>query len=78
MSVFLELANSTYAGYKILLSRISYISMINYNNKLKEFYLELGYDSKEFSKFVLSFPTEEEASQRQQEIINILEEFYSR
>jgi len=77
MNTILELSNSTYTGYQIILSRISYISRIIYNNKLKEYYFELGYESREFSKFILSFSSEKEAEKKRSGIISTLNEYYS-
>ncbi len=72
MSKLFELTNSTYSGYQLFVARIEYLSKIGYSNKLKEYYFDIGYDSHEFSKFTLSFTTEEEAKIKRDEIIALV------
>lgn len=77
MTAIFRLTHSTYKGYDLLINRITYISMIGYSNKLKEFYFDIGYESKEFSKFTLSFSTEAEALSKREEILEKLNKYHS-
>lgn len=76
MKSLYELTNSTYSGYNILIPRITYLSKVGYNTKLKEYYLDIGYESQEFSKFTLSFGNEEEAEKKRYDIIKAIESYY--
>lgn len=76
MKSLYELTNSTYSGYNILIPRITYLSKVGYNTKSKEYYLDIGYESQEFSKFTLSFGNEEEAEKKRHEIIKAIESCY--
>lgn len=77
MTSIFRLTHSTYKGYDLLISRITYISMIGYSNKLKEYYFDIGYESKEFSKFTLSFSIEAEALSKREEILEKLNKYHS-
>ncbi|MCK4695417.1 MAG: hypothetical protein KAT74_06630 [Candidatus Cloacimonetes bacterium] len=77
MNITYELSHSTYSGYNIIIPRITYISKVGFNNKLKEYYLEIGYDSTEYNEFIMSFSSEEEAEIKREEIIEIVNQYYS-
>ncbi len=77
MNITYELSHSTYSGYNIIVPRITYISKVGFNNKLKEYYLEIGYDSTEYNEFIMSFSSEEEAEIKREEIIEIVNQYYS-
>jgi len=78
MQAIIELTHSTYSGYNIVIPKISYISKVGYNNKMKEYYLEIGYDSKEFTKFTLSFNKEDEAESERQSLLKKINQFYNK
>ena len=77
MNITYELSNSTYSGYNIIIPRITYISKVGFNNKLKEHYLEIGYDSTEYNKFIMSFSSKEKAEIKREEIVEIINQYYS-
>ena len=77
MNITYELSHSTYSGYNIIVPRITYISKVGFNNKLKEYYLEIGYDSIEYNKFIMSFSSKEEAEIKRKEIVEIVNQYYS-
>jgi hypothetical protein len=77
MNITYELSHSTYSGYNIIVPRITYISKVGFNNKLKEYYLEIGYDSTEYNEFIMSFSSEEEAEIKREEIVEIVNQYYS-
>lgn len=76
MNITFELSHSTYSGYNIIIPRITYISKVGFNNKLKEYYLEIGYDSTEYNKFIMSFSSEEEAEIKREKIVEIVNQYY--
>ena len=78
MDAIINLTNSTYAGYSIIISRISYLSKVGYNNKMKEHYFDIGYESSEFTKFTLSFQSHDEAESERNKILEKINNFLSR
>ena len=78
MNALIQLTHSTYSEYNIIIPRISYLSKVGFNNKLKEYYLEIGYDSKEFSKFILSFSKKEEAEFERISLLEKIDQFYKK
>jgi len=77
MSVFYTLPNSTYAGYKLIIPKIEYISRVNFKRKMNEYSIDIGYNSKEFSKYTLTFNSEEEALKELKVLEKAVEDFFS-
>ncbi|KQC08914.1 MAG: hypothetical protein APR54_04045 [Candidatus Cloacimonas sp. SDB] len=78
MKAAIQLSNSTYSGFTILIPRISYISKVGFTNKLKEYYFDIGYESSEFTKFTLSFDSEETAEEKRIELLEKINKFYNK
>ena len=76
MNITYELSHSTYSGYNIIIPRITYISKVGFNNKLKEYYLEIGYDSTEYNKFIMSFSSEEEVEIIRKDIVEVVNQYF--
>ncbi len=77
MSVFYTLPNSTYAGYKLIIPKIEYISRVNFKRKMNEYSIDIGYNSKDFSKYTLIFSSEAEALVELKNLEQAVEEFFS-
>jgi hypothetical protein len=75
MDAVIHLDHSTYSGYGIIISRVTYLSKVGYNNKLKEYYFDIGYDSSEFSKFTLSYISQEEAEVEREKYLEKINNF---
>lgn len=78
MSVFYTLPNSTYAGYKLIIPKIEYISRVSFKRKMNEYSIDIGYNSKEFSKYTLTFNSEEEAQEEMVKLLQQVESYFSK
>lgn len=78
MSVFYTLPNSTYAGYKLIIPKIEYISRVNFRRKMNEYSIDIGYNSKDFTKYTLIFSSEEEALVELDNLEKAVEEFFKK
>lgn len=78
MEAIIHLAHSTFSGYGLLINRITYLSKVGYNNKMKEYYFDIGYESSEFSKFTLSFNHESEAEIERERILKKINHYLTR
>lgn len=75
MEAIIQLDYSTFSGYSLLINRITYLSKVGYNNKMKEYYFDIGYESSEFTKFTLSFNQESEAETERQRILKKINQY---
>ena len=78
MDSIIHLTHSTYAGYSIIIPRITYISKVGYNNKMKEYYFDLGYESNEFTKFTLSFNNQTQAEVKRTDFLDKINKFFNK
>lgn len=78
MDAIIHLDYSTYSGYALLITRITYLSKVGFNNKLKEFYFDIGYESSEFSKFTLSFNRESDAETERKRILEKINNYLTK
>jgi len=76
LNAVIELTNSTYSGYLIIIPKISYLSKVRFNNKSKEYYFEIGYESSEYTKFILAFQNEGKADIERQIMLEKINQYY--